>query len=98
MATSTLSHEHARRERLKESGMSEATATAIADALTSLRNEITADITARINWAVVLMMVGFAALGIIIAVTNGDSGPDIHNIYTTPVPLATAVAEILPGR
>ena len=82
--------------------MSEATATAIADALTSLRNEIAAEITARIdtkfNWAVVLMMVGFAALGIIIAVTNGDSGPDIHNIYTTPVPLATAVAEILPGR
>lgn len=98
MATSTISHEHARRERLKESGMSEATATAIADALTSLRNEITADITARINWAVVLMMVGFATLGIIIAVTNGDSGPDIHNIYTTPVPIATAVAEILPAR
>ena len=49
MATSMMSYEHARRERLKESGMSEATATAIADALTSLRNEIAAEITARIE-------------------------------------------------
>ena len=88
MTRTTITLEQARRERLQEGGMDEATATALSDALTSLGNEITQKLEAKLDRLLIVIGVGFAALAvmaIIIMVVAGDSGQDIH-YYGTPTP------------
>ena len=69
--------------------MDESAATAFAEALTSLGDEITGEITGKIDtcftWMVSLMVLGFVVLAIIVMVSSGDPAPNVTNIYV-PAP------------
>ncbi len=54
----------------------------------------------RFTWTLVAIGLWVAVAGFLITVNGGDAAPaiHIHHIFTTPMPTATAVAEILPGR
>ena len=65
--------------------MDESAATAFAEALTSLGDEITGEIHTRFTWMVSLMVLGFVVLAIIVMVSSGDPAPNVTNIYV-PAP------------
>ena len=67
--------------------MDESAATAFAEALTSLGDEITGEITGTpcFTWMVSLMVLGFVMLAIIVMVSSGDPAPNVTNIYV-PAP------------
>ena len=54
----------------------------------------------RFTWTLVAIGLAVAVVGFLITVNGGDAAPaiHIHHIFTTPMPTATAIAEILPGR
>ena len=52
----------------------------------------------RFTWTLVAIGLAVAVVGFLITVNGGDAAPAIQNIFTTPMPTATAIAEILPGR
>ena len=52
----------------------------------------------RFTWTLVALGLWVAVAGFLITVNGGDAAPTIHYIFTTPMPTATAIAEILPGR
>ena len=86
--------------------------TAIADTQTAVVNEfalrfdrfesrfdrLESRIDNRFTWTLVAIGLWVAVAGFLITVNGGDAAPTIHYIYTTPMPTATAIAEILPGR
>ena len=83
--------------------MDEATATALSDALTSLGNEITQQLEAKLDRLLIVMGVGFAAFAVIIAVmaviimvVAGDSGQDIH-YYGAPTPTVAVPVGFTPA-
>ena len=94
--------------------MTESQATAIADTQTAVVNEfalrfdkfesrfdrLESRFDNRFTWTLVAIGLAVAAVGFLITVNGGDAAPaiHIHHIFTTPMPTATAIAEILPGR
>ena len=92
--------------------MTESQDTAIADTQTAVVNEfalrfdrfesrfdrLESRIDNRFTWTLVAIGLWVAVAGFLITVNGGDAAPTIHYIYTTPMPTATAIAEILPGR
>ena len=94
--------------------MTESQATAIADTQTAVVNEfalrfdkfesrfdrLESRIDNRFTWTLVAIGLAVAVVGFLITVNGGDAAPaiHIHHIFTTPMPTATAIAEILPGR
>ena len=92
--------------------MTESQDTAIADTQTAVVNEfalrfdrlesrfdrLESRIDNRFTWTLVAIGLGVAVVGFLITVNGGDAAPAIQNIFTTPMPTATAIAEILPGR
>ena len=76
---------------------------ALSDALTSLGNEITQQLEAKLDRLLIVMGVGFAALAVIIAVmaviimvVAGDSGQDIH-YYGAPTPTVAVPVGFTPA-
>ena len=92
--------------------MTESQDTAIADTQTAVVNELAlrfdrfesrfdrleSRIDNRFTWTLVALGLWVAVAGFLITVNGGDAAPTIHYIFTTPMPTATAIAEILPGR
>ena len=92
--------------------MTESQDTAIADTQTAVVNELAlrfdkfesrfdrleSRFDNRFTWTLVAIGLWVAVAGFLITANGGDAAPTIHYIYTTPMPTATAIAEILPGR
>ena len=68
------------------------------DRLESRIDRLESRIDNRFTWTLVAIGLWVAVAGFLITVNGGDAAPTIHYIYTTPMPTATAIAEILPGR
>ena len=68
------------------------------DRLESRFDRLESRIDNRFTWTLVAIGLWVAVAGFLITVNGGDAAPTIHYIYTTPMPTATAIAEILPGR
>ena len=70
------------------------------DRLESRFDRLESRIDNRFTWTLVAIGLGVAVVGFLITVNGGDAAPaiHIHHIFTTPMPTATAIAEILPGR
>ena len=70
------------------------------DRLESRFDRLESRIDNRFTWTLVAIGLAVAAVGFLITVNGGDAAPaiHIHHIFTTPMPTATAIAEILPGR
>ena len=70
------------------------------DRLESRFDRLESRIDNRFTWTLVAIGLAVAVVGFLITVNGGDAAPaiHIHHIFTTPMPTATAIAEILPGR
>ena len=68
------------------------------DRLESRFDRLESKVDTRFTWTLVVLGLGLAVVGFLVAINGGDAAPTIHHIYTNPTPTATAIAEILPGR
>ena len=69
--------------------------------LAAIRGDITSEFGRKLNFHTTLTVVGFAVLAVVIgaaAVFGEGATPDVIINNAGPTPVATAIAEILPGN